>query len=252
MLKQRLIPTLLLRDNRLVKGVNFDNYRETGNPVSAARIYNAQYVDELIIIDIDATNEQRSFSSVIIDKISKECFMPLTIGGGINSIKVIRDLVLKGADKVVINSAVFDNNSLISKAANIFGKQCIVVGIDVKNEMGAYRVYRNSGKVLCDVELIDHVKNVEQMGAGEIFINNISNDGKMEGYDLNLINLLTSNSNLPIIACGGAGNFKHLSEAYSKTNVSGLAMASIFHFGDNNPIRARAFLKNNKINLKNI
>ena len=252
MLKQRLIPTLLLRNNRLVKGVNFDNYRETGNPISAARIYNAQYVDELIIIDIDATNEKRSFSGEIIEKISKECFMPLTIGGGINSISKIRELVSKGADKVVINSAVFLNETLITEGANMFGKQCIVVGIDVRNDNGRYTLFRNSGMVKCDVGLIDHLKRVEELGAGEIFINNISNDGKMEGYDLELINFLTSNTNLPIIACGGAGNFKHLADAYSKTQVSGLAMASIFHFGDNNPIRARSFLKNNKINLKNI
>jgi len=252
MLKQRLIPTLLLRNNRLVKGVNFDNYRETGNPISAARIYNSQYVDELIIIDIDATNEKRSFNIEIIENISKECFMPLTIGGGINSIDTVRELVSKGADKVVINTAAILNESLITEVANMFGKQCVVVGIDVRNENGIYKVYRNSGTVLCDVNLIDHVKRVEELGAGEIFINSISKDGKMDGYDLELISLLTSNSNLPIIACGGAGNFKHLADAYSQTKVSGLAMASIFHFGDNNPIRARAYLKNNKINLKNI
>jgi cyclase len=236
----------------MVKGVNFDNYRDTGDPVSAARIYNAQYVDELIIIDIDATNEGRCFSKEVIEKVSKECFMPLTIGGGINLIENIRELVLQGADKVVINSAAYLNEELITKAAEMFGKQCIVIGIDVRKEGDAYRLYRNSGQVLCNIELLDHVKRVEELGAGELFINNISKDGMMDGYDLELIELISSNSNLPIIACGGAGNFKHLAEAYIQTKVSGLAMASIFHFGDNNPIRARAYLKNNAVSIKEI
>lgn len=252
MLKQRLIPTLLLRNNRMVKGVNFDNYRDTGDPVSTARIYNAQYVDELIIIDIDATNEGRSFSKEVIEKVSKECFMPLTIGGGITSVDTIRELALQGADKVVINSAAYTNESLIKEAADMFGKQCIIVGIDVRKIGKDYLLYKNSGKMLCNLSLIDHVKRVEELGAGELFINNISKDGKMDGYDLELIELISSNSNLPIIACGGAGNFKHLADAYIQTKVSGLAMASIFHFGDNNPIRARAYLKNNSVPIKEI
>jgi cyclase len=236
----------------MVKGVNFDNYRDTGDPVSTARIYNAQYVDELIIIDIDATNEGRSFSKEVIEKVSKECFMPLTIGGGITSVDTIRELVLQGADKVVINSAAYLNESLIREGAEMFGKQCIVIGIDVRKSNGNYHVYRNSGRVQCNVSLIDHIRRVEELGAGEFFINNISNDGMMDGYDLELIELISSNSNLPIIACGGAGNFKHLSDAYLQTKVSGLAMASIFHFGDNNPIRARAYLKNNSVPIKEI
>jgi cyclase len=252
MLKQRLIPTLLLRQNRMVKGVNFDNYRDTGDPISTARIYNAQYVDELMIIDIDATNDGRSFSKEVIELVSKECFMPLTIGGGINSIENIRDLVLQGADKVMINSAAYLNESLIREASEMFGKQCIVIGIDVRKEDNTYLLYRNSGKVKCEVNLIDHVERMQKLGAGELFINNISKDGMMDGYDIHLIELVSAHTNLPIIACGGAGNFKHLEEAYTRTMVSGLAMASIFHFGDNNPIRARAYLKNNGVAIKEI
>ncbi len=252
MLKQRLIPTLLLRKNRMVKGVNFDNYRDTGDPISTARIYNAQYVDELIIIDIDATNDGRSFSKEVIELLSKECFMPLTIGGGINSIENIRDLVLQGADKVMINSAAYINESLISEASEMFGKQCVVIGIDVRKEETTYSLYRNSGTVKCQVNLIKHIERMEKLGAGELFINNISKDGMMDGYDIELIELVSSHTNLPIIACGGAGNFKHLEEAYTRTMVNGLAMASIFHFGDNNPIRARAYLKNNGVAIKEI
>lgn len=236
----------------MVKGINFDNYRDTGDPVSTARIYNAQYVDELVIIDIDATNEVRAFSKQVIELVSKECFMPLTIGGGINSIEKIRELVLNGADKVLINSAAYINESLITEASKTFGKQCIVIGIDVRKESDGYVLYRNSGKIKCQTTLIDHVIKVQGLGAGELFINNISQDGKMNGYDIDLIELISLHTNLPIIACGGAGNFQHLAEAYKQTNVSGLAMASIFHFGDNNPIRARAYLKNNAVAIKEI
>lgn len=236
----------------MVKGVNFDKYRDTGDPISTARIYNAQYVDELMIIDIDATNEGRSFKVDVIERVAKECFMPLTIGGGINTIEDIRNLVSHGADKVMINTAAYLNESLITEASEMFGKQCIVVGIDVRKEENDYVLYSNSGNVRRDIDLIAHVQKMEALGAGEIFLNNISRDGLMEGYDLDLIELVSRNTNLPLIACGGAGNFKHLADAYIQTKVSGLAMASIFHFGDNNPIRARAYLKNNGVLIKEI
>ena len=252
MLKQRLIPTLLLRNGRMVKGRQFDNYRDTGDPVSAARIYNAQYVDELAFIDIDATNESRATNKEIILKVSKECFMPLTIGGGINSVDTIRELLLVGADKVIINTAAYTDENLIKESSEMFGKQCIIIGIDVKLEENQYVLYKNSGRIRCDISLKDHLKKLESIGAGEFFINDITRDGMMDGYDLGLIDLVNNNTRLPVIACGGAGNFKHLADAYLNTNVSGLAMASIYHFGDNNPIRARAYLKNNGVSIKEI
>ena len=252
MLKRRIIPTLLLRGGRMVKGVNFDNYKDTGDPVYASKVYNAQYVDELIFLDIDATNEGRKTNKEIISKVSKECFMPLTLGGGINELNDIRELLLVGADKVMINSAAYNNNNLIRDGANKFGSQCIVVGIDVKKEKEDYILYSNSGRKKMKIDLKSHLNNMENLGAGEIFINDISNDGVMQGYDFQLINYVLENTTLPVIACGGAGNLKHLVDAYKLTDVSGLAMASIYHFGDNNPIRARAYLKNNKILIKNV
>lgn len=236
----------------MVKGVEFDNYRDTGDPVYASRVYNAQYVDELVFLDIDATSESRPTNKDIIAKVSKECFMPLTIGGGIKHIDDIRDLLLVGADKVVINSAAYEHDELISSGAEMFGSQCIIIGIDVRLENNEYVLYKNSGKVKAGVSLENHIKRMEALGAGEFFINNISRDGHMNGYDLDLINIITQNTNVPVIACGGAGNFMHLVDAYKNTNVSGLAMASIFHFGDNNPIRARAHLKNNRIPIKEV
>lgn len=235
----------------MVKGIKFDNYRDTGDPVFAARVYNSQYVDELIIIDIDATNENRKTNKIVLQEVTKECFMPLTIGGGINSLEDIRELLLIGADKVVINSASYTKPKLISEASKAYGSQCIIVGIDVKKVNGVYSVFKNSGRTLCDISLEDHLKIMEECGTGEFFINNIDEDGMMKGYDIELIQLIQSKTNIPIIASGGAGNFMHLVEAF-KTNISALAMASIFHFGDNNPIRARAHLKNYQIAIKNV
>ncbi len=252
MLKKRIIPTLLLRNGRMVKGVNFDNYRDTGDPVFASRVYNSQYVDELVFLDIDATNESRETNAQIIEKVSMECFMPLTIGGGVNSIQTIRKLLNSGADKVVINSAAYSKPELITQGAEMFGSQCIVLGVDVKKEDGQYVLYRNSGKVKCDVGLLEHIKKMESLGAGEVFLNDISNDGKMSGYDHDLIKLVSEAVNVPVVACGGAGNFKHLEDAYNETGVDALAMASIYHFGDNNPIRARAYLMNHQIDIKKV
>jgi cyclase len=234
----------------MVKGKQFANYRDVGDPVFAAKIYNAQFVDELIFLDITATNEGRRTNIEVIEKVSKECFMPLTIGGGVSTIAQIRNLLQVGADKVVINTAAYYDKKLISEAAEKFGSQCIIIGIDIKVENGQYVIYSNSGNIKQDVTLEEHIKEMEGLGAGEIFINSIDNDGMMKGYDHNLILKVLSLSNLPVIACGGAGNFMHLVNAFNDTKVGALAMASIYHFGDNNPVRARSYLKNQGIDVK--
>ncbi len=252
MLKVRIIPVLLLKNDRMVKGKKFTDFKDTGDPIFASRIYNAQFVDELIFLDIDATNESRETNVAVISEVSKECFMPLTIGGGISSIQQIRKLLNAGADKVVINTAALNNPSFITEAADVFGSQCIVVGIDVKFEDNGYVIYSNSGKVRREEDLVGYIKTVESLGAGEIFINSIDNDGMMEGYDHQLIELVMSSTSLPVIACGGAGNLMHLVNTFKSTGVSALAMASIYHFGDNNPVRARSYLKNNDIQIKTV
>jgi len=250
MLKARIIPILLLKNGRMVKGKQFSDFRDTGDPVFASRIYNAQFVDELIFLDITATNEGRETNFEIIELVSKECFMPLTIGGGISNISQIRKLLKAGADKVVINTAAVNTSQFVEDAAAVFGSQCIVIGIDVRYEEGRYVVYTNSGKAKTDLLLEEHIVNMERLGAGEIFINSIDCDGMMKGYDLELIKLVLTYTTLPVIACGGAGNFMHLVDAYKQTGVGALAMASIYHFGDNNPVRARSYLKNQDINIK--
>ena len=250
MLKVRIIPILLLKNGRMVKGKQFSDFRDTGDPVFASRIYNAQFVDELIFLDITATNEGRETNFEIIELVSKECFMPLTIGGGISNILQIRKLLKAGADKVVINTAAVNTSQFVEDAAAVFGSQCIVIGIDVRYEEGRYVVYTNSGKAKTDLLLEEHIVNMERLGAGEIFINSIDCDGMMKGYDLELIKLVLTYTTLPVIACGGAGNFMHLVDTYKQTGVGALAMASIYHFGDNNPVRARSYLKNQDINIK--
>jgi imidazole glycerol-phosphate synthase subunit HisF len=250
--KVRLIPILLLKDQRMVKGKQFMNYRDTGDPSFTARVYNAQFVDELIFLDITATNEGRETNVEVIEKVSKECFMPLTIGGGVGSITQIRNLLLVGADKVLINTAAYNNKNLIKEASQIFGSQCIIIGIDVKIEDNVYVIYSNSGTIRQHVTLESHIREMEKLGAGEIFINSINNDGMMKGYDNHLISLVMSYTSLPVIACGGAGNFMHLVNTFNETKVSALAMASIYHFGDNNPVRARSYLKNQDIPIKTV
>ncbi len=250
MLKHRIIPTLLLRKNRMVKGVNFENYRDTGDPVSASKIYNSQFVDELIFIDIDATNENRDPDYDILKEVSKECFMPFTFGGGIKNIQQINNLLRSGADKVIINTSATQDKKFIHDAVEIFGSQCIVIAIDVKKINNQYSVFTNSGKKMHNLLLFEYLKEIEKFNVGEIFINSIDHDGKMNGYDNELINSIVTKSKLPIIACGGAGNFMHIYETFLNTKVSALAMASIFHFSDNNPIRCRSFLKNKGIELK--
>jgi cyclase len=234
----------------MVKGKKFSSFRDTGDPVFSSRIYNAQFVDELIFLDIDATNENRDTNVSIIEQVSQECFMPLTIGGGINSINQIRKLLLAGADKVVINTSAIKDPTFVSKAAEIFGSQCIVIGIDVKFEENRYVVYSNSGTIRTNLILENHIRHMQECGAGELFINSIDNDGMMAGYDNKLISIVMKETTLPVIACGGAGNFMHLVDTFNVTGVSALAMASIYHFGDNNPVRARSYLKNQNINIK--
>jgi len=252
MLKKRLIPVLLLKQGRMVKGRQFRDYRDTGDPISAARIYNAQKTDELVFLDIDASHENRRTLVRVIEEVSKECFMPFTVGGGVRAIEDVRNLLNAGADKVLINSAAVENPQLVTDAANVFGRQCIVAGIDARRENGHYRVYVEGAKVPTDVDLVEHVRCLETMGAGEIFINSIDQDGMMNGYDHDLLKLVVAATKLPVIACGGAGNFQHLVDAFDINGVHAVACASLFHFGDNNPIRARAFLRNKGVPVKNV
>ena len=247
MLKKRVIPVLLLQDGRMVKGIQFANYRDTGNPKTAVRIYSAQDADELVFLDIQATLESRESLVEVIREASSECFMPLAAGGGIKSIDDVRELLLAGADKVVVTTAAVTDAKLISTIAERFGCQCVVGGIDYRGSGSDAKVWIRCGTQITDIDPVSHAKNLEVLGAGELFLNSIDKDGVMQGYDIETADQVATAVNIPVILCGGAGNFMHLADLLKYTPISAAACASIFHFGDNNPIRARSFLRNEQI-----
>jgi cyclase len=249
MLKKRVIPMLLLRNGRMVKGVNFNNYRDTGNPATAVRIYTSQDTDELIFLDIDASLNSRAALVDIVRESAKECFMPLAAGGGISSVDDVRQLLLAGADKVVITTSAVTNPQLITEVSKHFGNQCVVAGIDYKTNGNESKVWIRCGTEETELDPLDHAKRLVQRGAGEVILNSIDHDGKMMGYDLVMAEKVASALNVPVIIAGGAGNFAHLAALLGKTSASAAACASLFHFGDNNPIRARSYLKN--LNIPN-
>ncbi|MDP6575680.1 MAG: imidazole glycerol phosphate synthase cyclase subunit [Candidatus Peribacteraceae bacterium] len=252
MLKKRIIPVQLLINNRLVKTIQFDQYREVGNPVSSSKIYNDSDADELVFLNINRDKRSVEPMLSLIEKVSEVCFMPLALGGGIHNLDDAAKLINNGADKVVINSEVYRDRAIIRRIADRFGNQAVIVSIDVRKDpvSGSYLLYSDCGKQREKVELEEHVITCVEYGAGEIFINSIDLDGTMQGYDIDLIQRVTKCSNVPVIGCGGAGTFNHLKDAFLKTMTSAVGCGSLFNFGDNNPIRAKAFLSNYDIPFK--
>lgn len=250
MLRKRVIPCLLLKDGRMVKGKQFKDFRDTGNPITAARIYNAQSVDELLFIDIDASNQERSALLHVIEEVSKELFIPFCVGGGINSIETIRQLLRAGADKVSICTAAIERPDFIREAVQIFGSQCIVVCIDFKYEGDKYVLYTNSGAKCSNKNLISYIDELNALNVGEILLNSIDRDGMMCGYDLNVLKVVSSRTQIPVIALGGVGKLSDFSDAFNLSGVSAVSAASIFHFTDQSPIKANFFLKSAGINVR--
>lgn len=243
MLKTRVIPTLLFKDLGLVKGISFDSWRRTGSIMQAIKVYNLRQVDELIFVDITATQENRPPDFKTIDEIADECFMPLTVGGGIKTIEDIKNLLRVGADRVAINTEAILRPEFIKEASEQFGSQCIVVSIDVKKEGDEYRTYINSGKKKTDVEPVSFAKKAEEMGAGEILLTSIDRDGTYKGYDVDIIKAVSGEISIPVIASGGAGNYNDMFLAISEGGASAVAAASIFHYTQQTPPEAKKFLK---------
>jgi cyclase len=231
MLKIRVIPCLLLKNNGLVKTVKFSNEKYIGDPINAVRIFNDKEVDELTFLDISASLEKRKPNLKMLNEIASECFMPLSYGGGITSIDDIKNVLNQGVEKVVINSFASENPDFIKMASDINGSSTIVVSIDVKrNLFGKYVVYSHSGKNKTKFEAVEYAIKMENMGAGEILLNSIDRDGTMSGYDVDLIKSITSAVGVPVIACGGAGNLNHFREAVSDGGASAVAAGSMFVF----------------------
>ena len=234
-----------------MKGKQFANFRDTGAPVSAAKVYDAQRVDELVFLDILASREERDILLPIVTETAQECFMPLTVGGGIKTIEDMKELFAAGADKVAINTAAVERPSLISEASEYFGRANIVVAIDYRqNPDGSREVFTHAGVKSTGLDAFAWAKQVDELGAGEIILTSIDREGSMNGYDLDFIGKVAQAVGIPVIAHGGAGTLAHLKEGITIGHASGVAAASIFHFTDQSPIKARAYLKDNNVNVR--
>lgn len=245
MLKRRVMPLVLLTGYNVVKSISFQTYRTLGNPISVCRIYQSRGVDELVLLDIRATMERRGPNLDIIRDISSECFMPLTIGGGITDVDQVRQIIRAGADKVAINSAAIVNPGLIGDIADQFGSQCCVLSVDVKKTVsGDYEVYTHGGKQATGKHPAEWASQAEALGAGEILLNSIDCDGAMQGYDINLIKSVTQAVTIPVIAAGGAGKPDDFPAVFHHGGASSVAAASMFHFTSYTPMDVKQALEN--------
>ncbi len=232
MLAKRIIPCLDVKNGQTVKGVNFENLKYAGDPVELAKKYSEEGADELVFLDITATNEGRQTTLKMVEKVAQQIFIPFSVGGGVKSIEDIQNLLLAGADKIAINSAAVLNPDLISGAANRFGSQCVTVAIDVKKVDGNYYVFINAGRKNTGLKAIDWAKRVQELGAGEVLLTSMDADGTQNGFDLEVTKLVSESLNIPVIASGGAGaNPQHFIDVFDKASADAALAASIFHFG---------------------
>jgi len=246
---KRIIPCLDVNRGRVVKGINFINLVDAGDPVESAQEYNQLGADELVFLDITASHEERNIMIEVVKNVAEKVFIPFTVGGGIRNLDDIRNLLLAGADKVSINSAAVKNPDLVNEAAKVFGSQCIVVAIDAKRHNDGFHVYINGGRVDTGLDAVKWAKEVEMRGAGEILLTSMDRDGTKAGYDLELLEAICSSVNIPVIASGGAGRPEHFLEAFKAGAEAALA-ASIFHFGEILIEDLKNYLKNHGIEVR--
>ncbi|MDV3753131.1 imidazole glycerol phosphate synthase subunit HisF [Elizabethkingia anophelis] len=232
MLKKRIIPCLDIKDGRTVKGINFEGLRDAGDPVVLAQKYVAEGADELVFLDISATQEKRKTLADLVERIAQEINIPFTVGGGINSVEDAATIIKAGADKISINSSAVKNPQLISDLAARFGSQCVVVAIDTKNMNGTEKVFVSGGKTETELETLIWAKEAETLGAGEILLTSMNADGTKNGFSLDITQQIAQLVNIPVIASGGAGKMEDFKEVFEKTKASGALAASIFHFGE--------------------
>ncbi len=250
MVKKRIIPCLDIKDGRTVKGINFIDIRDAGDPIALAKKYVAEGADELVFLDITATVEKRKTLIGLVEKISEEINIPFTVGGGINSIEDVSLIIKAGADKVSINSAAVKRPQLISEIAREFGNQSVVVAIDTKYETNDWFVYVNGGKVPTQLKSVEWAKKAEELGAGELLLTSMNNDGTKNGFAIDITNLVSISVNIPVIASGGAGSKEHFKNVFLQTKASGGLAASIFHFGEIPIPELKKYLKNQNIPIR--
>ena len=252
MLKTRIIPCLDVKDGRVVKGTNFINLRDAGDPVEIAKLYNDKGADELCFLDISASQENRTTTYDIVKKTAEKCFMPLTVGGGVRQVSEVEKLLNHGADKVSFNSAAVSSPQLISNAANKFGSQCIVVAIDAKFSPGKneWEVFTHGGTRSTGIRVTEFAKIMEENGAGEILLTSMDQDGVKDGYDIKLLRTITQLVGIPVIASGGAGKVEHFLEAVRDGGASALLAASVFHFNEITIAEVKEFLNKSNVPMR--
>ena len=242
MLKNRIIPCLDVKNGRVVKGINFVDLKDAGDPVEQAKIYSDGGADEICFLDITASNENRDTIYEVVKKTSKKCFVPLTVGGGIKTIDDINKLLNCGADKVSINTAAVQNSKVIVDSSKKFGSQCIVVAIDAKKNGKNWEIFTHGGRNSTGIDAIVYAKKMEELGAGELLVTSMDRDGTQVGYDIELMSKISSKVNIPVIASGGVGNLDHLAEGIKLGKASAVLAASIFHYGKHSIKEAKEYL----------
>jgi len=247
MLKARIIPCLDVKDGRVVKGVNFVDLRDAGDPVEQARIYDEQGADELCFLDITATSDNRETIYDVVRRTAEQCFMPLTVGGGVRQVEDVRKLLLAGADKVSINSAAVSNPELVRQAAGYHGSQCIVVAIDARRvsaegEPARWEVHTHGGRRATGLDAVEWARKMAEYGAGELLLTSMDRDGTKSGFDLELTRAVSDAVPVPVIASGGVGNLQHLADGVTLGGASAVLAASIFHYGEYTVRQAKEFL----------
>ena len=250
MLNKRIIPCLDVKDGRVVKGVNFVSLRDAGDPVEISKAYDEQGADEIVFLDITASHEKRKIILDVVAQTAEQVFMPLTVGGGINSIDDVRALLNAGADKVSINTAAVTNPSFVRQAADKFGSQCIVVAIDAKKVGNRWEVFTHGGRNKTGKDALDWAKEVESLGAGEILLTSMDADGTKDGFDLAMTQAISSIVNIPVIASGGAGKLEDFENVLTKTQADAALAASVFHYGELSISEVKQFLKKKKVNVR--
>ena len=249
MLKNRIIPCLDVKNGRVVKGINFVDLKDAGDPVEQAKIYSDGGADEICFLDITASNENRDTIYDVVERTSKNCFVPLTVGGGVRSIEDINKLLNCGADKVSINTAAVQNSKVVEESSKKFGSQCIVVAIDAKKNGENWEIFTHGGRNSTGIDAIQFAKKMEESGAGELLVTSMDKDGTQSGYDIDLMKKISSNVNIPVIASGGVGTLDHLAEGIS-AGASAVLAASIFHYGTYSVQEAKQYLASKDIPVR--
>ena len=250
MLKIRIIPCLDIKDGRVVKGINFVDLIDAGDPVEQADYYSSNGADEICFLDIGASLEKRKTMINIVSKTAEKVFIPLTVGGGINSVEDIRNLLKAGADKVSINTAAILNEKLIAEASQKFGSQCIVAAVDAKKQNGNWTVFSHGGTKNTGINAIEWMQKLQKLGAGEILLTSMDKDGTKSGFDLDLLNITTKTLNIPVIASGGVGSLQDFKDGVVIGGASALLAASVFHFNEFSISDVKEYLKNENIEVR--